>query len=122
MYSENICFVIYSLWNKREEHINTDYDVTGWMFCLIPHIRKDVFKYAQNKHHIQVNNVIKTLFSGSTEKELHATIDTLWSEYTKFNQSMIPLKEMDLSETVKILLMVTVIYGIRNTLYRQPKF
>ena len=51
-----------------EEHINTDYAVTGWMLCVIPHIREDVFKNAQNKHHIQVNNVIKTLFAGSTEK------------------------------------------------------
>ena len=39
MYSENICFVISSLRNKREEHINNDYAVTGWMLCAIPHIR-----------------------------------------------------------------------------------
>ena len=51
-YSENICFVISNLWNKREEHINTNYAVTGWMLCLIPHIREYVFKNAQNKHHI----------------------------------------------------------------------
>ena len=68
LYYENICFVISNLWNKREEHINTDYAVTGWMLCVIPHIREDVFKNAQNKHHIQVNTVIKTLFSVSTEK------------------------------------------------------
>ena len=61
LYSENICFVIFRLWNKREEHINTDYAVTSWMLCVIPHIREDVFKNAQNKHHIQVNNVIKNL-------------------------------------------------------------
>ena len=62
LYSENICFVISSLWNKREEHMNTYYAVTGWMLFVIPHIREDVFKKAQNKYHIQVNNVIKTLF------------------------------------------------------------
>ena len=70
MYSENICFVVSSLWNKREVHINTDYAVTGWMLYVINHIRENVLKNAQNKHHTQVNNVIKTLFSGSTEKEL----------------------------------------------------
>ena len=64
LYSENICFVISNLWNKREEHINTDYDVTGWMLCVIPHIREDVFKNEQNKHHIQVKLFIKTLFVG----------------------------------------------------------
>ena len=68
LYSENICFVISSLCNEREKNINTDYAVTDWMLCVIPHIRKDVFKNAQNKHYIQVNNVIKTLFAGSTEK------------------------------------------------------
>ena len=44
LYSENICYVISNLWNKREGHINTDYAVTGWMLCVIPHIREDIFK------------------------------------------------------------------------------
>ena len=68
LYSGNICFVISILWNEREKHINTDYAVTGWMLCGIPHIREDAFKNAQNKHNVQVNNFIKTLFAGSTEK------------------------------------------------------
>ena len=68
LYSENICFVISSLWNEREKHINTDYAINCWMLFVITHIREDVFNNAQNKHHIQVNNVIKALFSGSTEK------------------------------------------------------
>ena len=44
LYSENICFFISILRNKREEHINTDYAVTGWILCVLPHIREDVFK------------------------------------------------------------------------------
>ena len=48
-----------------EKHINADYSVTGWMLCLIPHIRLDIFKKAQNNNYIQVNTVIKTLFAGS---------------------------------------------------------
>ena len=43
LYYENICFVISILWNKMEAHINTDYAVTGWMLCVIPHIREDFF-------------------------------------------------------------------------------
>ena len=68
LFSENICFVISNLWNEREKHINNDYDATGWMLCVITHIGEDVFKDAQNHHHIQVNTVIKSLFDGSTEK------------------------------------------------------
>ena len=52
---------------------------------FIPHIREDVFNNAQNNHHIQVNNVIKSLFDGSTEKEFHEILDMFWSEYTNFN-------------------------------------
>ena len=44
LYYENICFVISSLWNEREKHINIDYAVTGWMLCVIPHIMVVVFK------------------------------------------------------------------------------
>ena len=85
------------------------------MICVITHIREDVFKNAQNHHHIQVNTVINSLFAGSTEKELHETLDTFWSKYTKNPIiRMILLTVMSLSGTVKILLMVTVIYGIKN--------
>ena len=35
---------------------------------------------------------------------------------------MIPLTEMNLSGILKILVRVTVIYGIRNTHYHPPKF
>ena len=60
------------------------------MLSVINQIREDVFKNAQNKHHIQVNNVIKTLFAVPTEKELHETLDKLWSEYKNFNQKNDP--------------------------------
>ena len=59
--------------------------MTGWVLCVIPHNREDIFKNAQNKHHIQVNNVIKTLFAGSTEKELHEALDKFWIEYNSFD-------------------------------------
>ena len=41
------------------------------MLCVIPHIREDLFKNAQNNHHIQVNTVINSLFARPTEKYLH---------------------------------------------------
>ena len=47
--------------------------------------------HLQNKHHIQVNNVIKTLFAVSTEKELHGDCDTFCSEYNLFNHKNDPV-------------------------------
>ena len=58
--SDNICFVISNFWNEGNKHSNTDYTVTGWMLCVILHIRGDIFKNAQNNHYIQVNTVIKS--------------------------------------------------------------
>ena len=37
-----------------------------------------------------MNTVIKSLFAGSTEKELHETLDTFWSEYKNFNNKNDP--------------------------------
>ena len=51
-----------------------------------------VFKNAQNNHHIQVNSVIKSLFAGSTEKQLYETLDTFWSEYKNFNHNNDPFE------------------------------
>ena len=38
---ESLSFSVCKLWQKRQLHINTDFSVTGWMLCVIPHIRKD---------------------------------------------------------------------------------
>ena len=38
-----------------------------------------------------MNNVIKTLFSGSNEKELHRALDKFWRKYKNFNQNNYPL-------------------------------
>ena len=77
-------------------------------------------KNAQNKHHIQVNTVIKSFFAESTEKELHETIDTFWSRYKNSIIRMILLTVINLSVTVKIFVMVIVICGIRNNLFHPP--
>ena len=66
------------------------------MLCLLHHIREDVFKNAQNKHYIQVNNVIKSVFDRWTEKDLHGALDTFWSEYTLFNHKNDPFDRNDL--------------------------
>ena len=60
------------------------------MLCVITHIREYSFRNSNGKHHFQVNNVIKTLYAGLTEKELNKTLDKFWSEYTKFNHKNDP--------------------------------
>ena len=66
---------------QKGENINTDYAVTGWMLCVIPHIGGDIFNNAQNHHHIQVNTVINIFL------ELHETLDTFLSKYTNFSHN-----------------------------------
>ena len=112
LYSENNCFVLSNLWNKREEYINTDYAVTGWMLCVIPHIREDVFKNAQNKDNIQMKMLSKLCLLDQLKKSymelsIRSGLNLLYSMII-----MIPMTEIILSGIVKILLVVTVIYGI----------
>ena len=65
------------------------------MLCVIPQIREDVFKNVQNKHHIQVNNVIKTLFSGSTEKSYMELLIISGENIQKFNHKSDPFDRND---------------------------
>ena len=90
IYIDNICFFVSKLWFEIQKHINADYAVTGWMLCVIPHIRKDVFKSSNINHMIQVNTVIKNLFAGQSEKQLNETLDTFWIEYIKSNHNNDP--------------------------------
>ena len=79
--SDNVCIFVLKLCNEREKLINIYYDVAGWVLCVISHIREGVFKNSNGKHHIQVNDVIKTFYDVSYEKEFNETIDTFWIEY-----------------------------------------
>ena len=77
-----------NLWQNRQLHINTDFAVTGWMLCVIPHIRKDAKYHSDRNHRKQVNNVIKILFSVSSEEEMDVTLDVFWTEYTAFDNKV----------------------------------
>ena len=52
------------------------------MLYVITHIRKDAKYHSDRNHRKQVKNVIKTLFSGSSEEEMNVTLDVFWTEYT----------------------------------------
>ena len=79
--SESLSSTVCNLWQKRQLHINTDFSVTGWMLCVIPHIRKYAKDHSDRNRRKQVNNVIKTLFSGGSEEEMAVTQDIFWTEY-----------------------------------------
>ena len=83
--SESLSFSVYKLWQKRKLHINTDFSVTGCMLCVIPHISKDAKYHSYSYHRKQVNNIINTLFSRSSEEEIAVTLDLFWTEYTVFD-------------------------------------
>ena len=75
--------------------------MTGWILCGIPHIREYFFKNIQNNHNIKVNTVINSFFAGSTEKELHETLNTFRSEYTNFNNKNYPVDSNELIRNSK---------------------
>ena len=85
---ESLIFSVCKIWQKRKLHINTDFPVTGWMLCVLPHIRKDAKYYSDSDHRKKVNNVIKTLFSGASEEEMAATQDLFWTEYNEFDNKI----------------------------------
>ena len=58
------------------------------MLCVIPHICKDSKDHSDRNHRKQVNNVIKRLFSGSSEEEMNVTLDMFWTEYTDFDNKI----------------------------------
>ena len=65
---ESLSSSVCNLRKKRQIHINNDFTFTLWMICVIPHIRKDANDNSNSDHRKQVNNVINTLFSGSSEE------------------------------------------------------
>ena len=62
-------------WDKSELNINTAFAVTVLMLCVIPHIHKYASDNSYIDHRKKFSNVIKTLFHGLSEVELHFTQD-----------------------------------------------
>ena len=83
--SESMNDFICYYWGEREIHINTDYDLNGWILCVITHIRKYVIDDSNGNHMNQVRNVIKTLFCGISDDNINFTLHTFWSDFTYFN-------------------------------------
>ena len=108
------------LWIEREKKTNTEYGVTGFVLCLILHIREDVFNYSNannNNHFILLSRPFlfhsykKSYMKSLTRSGLNKIISIV---------SLILLTVTNLSEVVKKFMMLIVIHGIRNTLYHAP--
>ena len=73
---------------ERQIHINTDFTVTGWMLCVIPHILKDAEDHSDSDHKKLVNNVISKLFHEVPEDKVAVTEDMFWTDYTEFDNNI----------------------------------
>ena len=58
------------------------------MLYIIPNIRKDTKYHSDSDNRKQVNNVIKTIFSGAYEDKMSVTKDISWTEYTEFDNKI----------------------------------
>ena len=106
--------LICNLWKKSKLHIKTDFSVTGWLLCIITHIRKDAKYHSDSDHRKQVNNVIKTFFLGYMKMKwlllkTHFGLGTL-----DLITRMVHFMVMNLFGKAKTSEMVTVICGIKN--------
>ena len=53
--SSSVC----NKWQKRQIHIKTDFEVTGWMLCVIPNILEDAKYHSDSNHSKQVMGYLK---------------------------------------------------------------
>ena len=77
--------------------------MTGWILCVINHIREDVFKNAQSKHHIQVNNVIKIVLMDQLKNSYMKVLIRSRANIKFSIKRIIILTVMNLSGIVKII-------------------
>ena len=95
--SEILISSVWTIWQKRKIHNNTDFAVTGWMLYVIRHIHKGPKDYSDSGERKKVKNVIKTLFHWVPKDEMVVTRDILHTEYTEFNNT---ISSMDADEFI----------------------
>ena len=119
---ESLSLSVCKLWHKRQLQINADFSVTGWILCVIPHIRKDAKDHSDSDHRKQVNNVIDALFSGLSEEEMDVTLDFFGLSTLHSITRLVHMMLMNLYGKAKTLVMATVICGIKNIHFLSPRF
>ena len=76
---ESLSSLVCNLYHKSQLNINTDFAVTGWVLCVIPHIFKYTKDHSDGDQMKRVNSVIKTLFCGLSEDEMYVTQDIFFT-------------------------------------------
>ena len=112
----------YILWHKRQTHINTDFAVTGWMLCVIPHIIKDKQDHSDSDYRKHVKDIIKTFFLDYLRMKClllktHFVLITMTLITIMVNLMGISLYVIENTPD-----MVTVICGIQNIHFLVPNF
>ena len=82
---EILSYLVHILFQKRQFHINTDFAVTRWMLCVIPHISKDAKYNLDSDHWKQVNDEIIKLIHGLSVDKMDFTPVLFCTEYTAFD-------------------------------------
>ena len=119
---ESLSSSVCKLCKKIQLHINTDFVVTGWMLCVITHIRKDEKYHSDSDHRKQVNNVIKKFVSGASEEEMAVTQTYFGLSALTLIKRLVHLMLIKLYGKAKTSKMVTVICGIKTIHFLSPIF
>ena len=72
---EILSYSVCNYQEKKELNINSDFTVTGWMLCVIPYIIKYASDHSDSDNRKHINNVIKILFHGLYDDDLHFTLE-----------------------------------------------
>ena len=84
---ESLSSLVCNFWEKRKLYINTYFVVTGWVLCLIPHIKKYASDHSDIDNSKQVNSIINTLFHGLSAYGFNFTLNLFWDDYTDLDNN-----------------------------------
>ena len=89
--SESLSYSVCNYWDKRILNVSTDFVVTGYMLCVIHHIRKGEIDHSDSDHRKQLKNLIKTLFHRLYEDKSNFTLYLFWTDYTDLDNKNGPI-------------------------------
>ena len=111
---KNVSYSLWSYWEKRKSSINTDFVVTGWVLCVILHIKKYAKDHTNNYHRKLLNDAIKHCFVFYLKMNSILLHNCFRLGIMISITIMGPLMVMNLSGKVNTPKMVMVIFGIRS--------
>lgn len=73
------------LWNKRKDHLVSDFCIAGWLLSPLEDVMEDVKESRSGVSDVAMDRLLKKMYHNLKEDEMGKVMDKFWTEFDSFS-------------------------------------